>query len=267
MHNNIPFIQRQGGARAEQHEEIEEEFLNHFKQVHLEPNADRQPVIEIITHNVPKLITEEQNELLLRPILSQEVDTAMSQLKEGKALGPNGFTTAFFHTLWELIKLEVWKVVEESRALHWLLPSLNSNFIALIPKEAESITLDKFQPIALCNVIYKVISKVIANRLKPLLPLLISPEQPKYVEGRQIMDGIILSHEIIHSLKHSNQVGIILKLDLSKAFDKLSWNYTQQMLIAFGFSSMRIHWIMSLISSSFFSILVNGIPSRTFSPS
>jgi len=81
------------------------------------------------------------------------------------------------------------------------------------------------------------------------------------------MDGILLSHEIIHSLKQSKQAGMILKLDLSKAFDKLSWTYIQQMLIAFGFCSMWIRWIMSLISSSLFSILVNGIPSRPFKPS
>lgn len=97
--------------------------------------------------------------------------------------------------------------------------------------------------------------------------MLISQEQSGYVEGRQIMDGIILSHEIIHTLKHSNQAGMLLKLDLSKAFDKLSWTYIQQMLIAFGFGSTWIRWIMSLISSTCFSILVNGIPSRPFSPS
>ena len=74
----------------------------------------------------------------------------------------------------------------------------------------------------LCNVIYKLISKVIANRLKPLLPLLISPEQIGYVEGHQILDGIILSHEIIHSLKILKKPGMLLKLDLSKYFDKLS---------------------------------------------
>lgn len=267
MHNNIPFIQKQGGEKVEQHEEIEKEFLNHFKQVHQEPEIDRRPAIDRITHNVPKLIMEEHNELLLHPILTQEVDTAMSQLKEGKAPGPDGFTTTFFHNFWELIKLEVWQVVEESHAHHWLLPSLNSTFIALIPKEVDSITPEKFKPIALCNVIYKFISKVIANRLKPLLPLLISPEQSGYVEGRQIMDGIILSHEIIHSLKQSKQAGMILKLDLSKAFDKLSWTYIQQMLIAFGFCPMWIRCIMSLISSSFVSILVNGIPSRPFTPS
>lgn len=151
--------------------------------------------------------------------------------------------------------------------MHWLLPSLDSTFIALIPKEEGSMTPDKFRPIALCNVIYKVISKVIANRLKPLLPLLISPEQSSYVEGRQILDNIILSHKVIHSLKHTRKAGMILKLDLSKAFDKLNWMYIQKMLLVFGFYPIWVRWIHSLISSSFFSILVNGIPSHPFSSS
>eukprot|EP00253_Pinus_taeda_P020347 PITA_20347 len=82
-------------------------------------------------------------------------------------------------------------------------PALNATFIALIPKAEESNTPDKYKPIALCNIIYKIVSKVIALRLKPMLPLIISPEKSGYVEGRQIMDGIILTHEIIHSLKQS----------------------------------------------------------------
>eukprot|EP00253_Pinus_taeda_P030389 PITA_30389 len=267
MHNSIPFIQSQEGARIEDHEKIEAEFLNHFAQVHTEPEGDKRLAIERITKNVPKIITEEHNELLLHPILMQEVDDAMSQLKEGKAPGPDGFTTTFFHTFWDLIKYEVWQIVEESRTLHWMLPSLNTTFIALIPKEEDSITPDKYRPIALCNVIYKVVSKVIANRLKPLLPMLISLEQLGYVEGRQIMDGILLTHEIIHSLKSSKQACMLLKLDLSKAFDKLSWSYIQHMLIAFGFCSMWVRWIMSLVTSAQFSILINGIPSRPFKPS
>lgn len=149
----------------------------------------------------------------------------MAQLKDGKAPGPDGFTANFFHDFWELIHAEVWELVEESRSMHWLLPSLNSTFIALVPKGEEANTPDKFRPIALCNVIYKLISKVVANRLKPLLPLLVLPEQTGYVEGRQIMDGIILSNEVLHSLKILKKPGMIMKLDLSKAFDKLSWEY------------------------------------------
>lgn len=120
-----------------------------------------------------------------------------------------GLTTNFFHTFWEHIKKEDWELVDESRSMHWVLPSLNTTFIALVPKVEESKTPDKYRPIALCNVIYKLISKFVVNRLKPLLPLLIFPEQKGYVEGRQILDGIILSHEVIHSLKILKKLGMI----------------------------------------------------------
>jgi hypothetical protein len=161
----------------------------------------------------------------------------------------------------------VWEVVEESRASGVVLPALNATFLTLIPKEERVTNPKHFRPIALCNVIYKVITKVIATRLKPILPYLISNEQSGYVEGRQIMDSVILAHEVIHSLKTSRTPGMLIKLDLSKAFDRASWKYIRAVLDSFGFAQDWINWIMNLTSSAFFSILVNGVPSKPFSPS
>jgi len=195
------------------------------------------------------------------------VELVVRQLKAGKVPGPDGFTSNFFHNFWDLIKMEVWQVVEESRSLRWMFLWVNATFIALIPMVDQPNKPDKYKPIALCNIIYKIVSKIIASRLKLLLPLIISPEQSGYVEGRQITDGIILTHEIIHSLKISKKPCMLLKLDLSKAFDRLSWKYTEKILMAFGFDPSWVRWVMSLISSSFFSVLINGIPSDTFHPS
>jgi hypothetical protein len=100
-----------------------------------------------------------------------------------------------------MLKFDVWELVEESRRKQWVLPALNATFLTLIPKEDNVTMPSKYKPISLCNVTYKIISKVISNRLKPLLPLLISLEQIRFVEGRKILDGIILSHEVTHSLK------------------------------------------------------------------
>jgi len=222
MNNNISHTHNEQGEKIENHTGIESEFLNYFKQAHQEPNIDRLPVMESILSNIPKSISEEHNQLLLRPVDLQEVEEAVHQLKVGKAPGPDGFTSNFFHHFWDLIKMEVWKVVEESHTLRWMYPGLNATFIALIPKEAKPSTPDKYRSIALCNIIYKIVSKVIASRLKIFLPLIILPEQLGYVEGRQINDGIILTHKIIHSLKLSKKPGMLLKIDLSKAFDSLS---------------------------------------------
>ena len=103
-----------------------------------------------------------------------------------------------------------------------MLKAFNATFLALIPKSEGADALGKFRPIALCNVIYKIISKVIENRLKPLFPGIISPEQSGFVEGRQILDGIITVQEAIHSLKCTRILGMRIKLDIAKAYDKLS---------------------------------------------
>jgi len=158
-------------------------------------------------------------------------------------------------------------VVEESQTSGQVLPALNATFLTLIPKEERVTNPKQFRPIALCNVIYKIITKVVANRLKPILPFIISKEQAGYVEGRQIMDRVILAHEVIHSLKSTKNLGMLIKLDLSKAFDRFSWQYLWANLNSFGFDPHWIKWILNLTSSALFSILVNGVPSRPFSPS
>jgi len=177
MHNNIAFINNSQGDRLEKHEDIEKEFKEYFQEALKEQTGSRSSAIRSVTQHIPKIITEDQNQNLLKQVSMQEVEEAMAQLKDGKAPGPDGFTSNFFHESWDLISTEVLELVEESRSMHWLLPSLNSTFIALVPKGEEANTPDKFRPISLCNVIYKLISKLVANRLKPLLPLLILPEQ------------------------------------------------------------------------------------------
>ena len=132
--------------------------------------------------------------------------------------------------------------------------------MTLIPKGVGADSPDKFQPISLYNVIYKIISKVIVNCMKPLLPSLIFPEQYGFVEGRQILDGVILVHEVIHSLKCTRRPGMMIKLDIAKAYDKLSWKYMDKMLEAFGFSHDWVEWVMSLVTTLFLNILMNSSP-------
>eukprot|EP00253_Pinus_taeda_P015690 PITA_15690 len=162
---------------------------------------------------------------------------------------------------------EILEAVEESRLKQKIWPRINSTFLTLIPKSNSSEEAQGFCPIALCNVIYKIITTLIAKRLKPLLPSIISPEQTGFVEGRQILDGLVVTQEIIHSLNQKKQRGMMIKLDLSKAYDRLSWRYLRMVLEAYGFEKRWIEWIFSMISSPIFSILVNGTPTRTFNTS
>jgi hypothetical protein len=93
--------------------------------------------------------------------------------------------------------------------------STNSSFLALIPKESNPSSFARFRPISLCNVSYKIISKIIANKIKPLLPKLISPNQGGFVEKRQMLDNILLVQEAIHSSKERGEKGMIIKLDMA----------------------------------------------------
>ena len=124
-----------------------------------------------------------------------------------------------------------------------------------------------YRPISLCNVVYKVISKVVENRLKPLLPALVSGEQSSYVEGRQILDNIIQAHEVVHLLTSKRKAGMIMQLDIAKAYDKVNWTYIRKVLTMFGFDHNQVRWVMALVTSSSFSILVNGSPFDIILPS
>jgi hypothetical protein len=265
--NKITHLISDNGDLIYSHRDMEKTLIGHFQNLLTEPRADRHEAIAKVTRHVPSLVTPEQNASLLRPITIEEVDQALQETPKDKAPGPDGFTSDFFHHCWPLIRTEVWEIIEDSRATGQILQALNATFITLIPKEGQAHHPKQFRPIALCNVIYKLLTKVIARRLKPILPSIISPEQSGYVEGRQILDSVILAHEVIHSLQKTKTPGMLLKLDLSKAFDKINWEYMRAMLLAFGFDQRWVTWIMNLTSSAFFSLLINGVPSKPFSPS
>ena len=107
MHNNIDFINNRQGDRLEVHEDVEHEFKDYFQDILCEPPGDRNQAIHSVTQHIPKIITAKHNNMLLRPVTLQEVEEEMALLKDGKALGSDGFTTNFFHAFWEQIKTKV----------------------------------------------------------------------------------------------------------------------------------------------------------------
>eukprot|EP00253_Pinus_taeda_P015759 PITA_15759 len=152
--------------------------------------------------------------------MSNRAHNRISTIKDKK--GPDGFNVDFFKACWNIVKQDILSVVEDSRKDKTILKALNTTFIALIPKQDVALIPDRFRPIALCNVVFKIISRVVANRLKPLLPTLVVAEQSGYVERRQILDNIIQAHEVVHSLTNNKRAGMIMQLDIAKAYDKLN---------------------------------------------
>ena len=128
-----------------------------------------------------------------------------------------------------------------------ILKVLNTSFISIIPKQDNARNLDLFILINLYNVVYKIISKVVANRLKPLLPTLVSVRQFVYVEGRQILSNTIQAHEVVHPLTSIRKYGMIMQLVVDKAYDKFNWTCIMSVVIAFGLDHKSVRWVMDLV--------------------
>lgn len=133
-------------------------LVQHFCNIAKEPLEDKSRFIDHFTQFIPQLVTREDNHKINRPVSEEEVSEVISEMQSGKAPVPDGFNVDFFKAYWETVKHDILEVMEDSRRSKNVLKALNASFIALIPKEENSMTSDGFQPIALCNVVYRIIS-------------------------------------------------------------------------------------------------------------
>ena len=151
-----------------------------------------------------------------------------------------------------------------------MLPKINHTNIVLIPKVKDLEKMFDFRQISLCNVIYKIISKVLANRLKSVLPRIISPTQSAFVLGRLITNNVLVAYEMLHTMharKKGKKGSMALKLDISKAYDLVKWQFLQGIMEKMGFPTQWIKRVMSCVTTASFSILVNGKPYGMVHPS
>jgi len=195
---------------------------------------------------------------------SSELESMLKWFKKDKSLGPDGWTIEFYLAFYDLLGQDMLKVVEECRLSGSLYNAINSTFIALIPKSDTPSSFNDYRPISLCNCLYKIISKIIANHVPPILSRHISPQQFSFLDNRQIHEAISSAQESIHTIWTRHQKAITLKIDIEKAFDHVSWLYIKILLIHLGFPHNFITWIMAYITSPTFIVLTNGFASHFF---
>jgi hypothetical protein len=152
----------------------------------------------------PRLVTEEEVINLEKPCSSEELLEVLKGFSKDKSPGPDGWTVEFFLHFFDLVGKDLLDAVEESRQCGEVIRSLNSTFIALIPKVNSPSSFGDFRPIALCNLCYKIIAKIIARRIRPILSRSLSEEQLGFLKGRQILDAIGTTQECLHSIKVKN---------------------------------------------------------------
>ncbi|XP_019155928.1 PREDICTED: uncharacterized protein LOC109152735 [Ipomoea nil] len=187
-----------------------------------------------------------------------------------KSPGPDGMNPGFYQAFWDLVGKDVTDFVLNCLSQSSFPLELNDANIVLIPKKAALEFVADLRPIALCNVVYKVMAKMIANRMKPLLDNIISESQSVFLPGRLISDNILIASEVGHYLrkKQLGQVGwAALKLDMAKAYDRMEWSFVERMLLGLGFDEKWVGLIMLCVRSVRYRVLVNGKPSNEIIPS
>eukprot|EP00253_Pinus_taeda_P008313 PITA_08313 len=262
--NTIWSLPHPEGGLADNFNKLSQLGTAHFRGLFRNPpGANLVEIIEVASH-FPRFVTEEDSEELMNPVTMEELESTLKWFKKDKSPGPDGWTIEFYLAFFEQIGQDLLSVIEECRISGSLYHAINSTFIALIPKLDSPSSFDDFRPISLCNVLYKIISKIIANRLRPILSTHIAPHQFAFLEDRQIHEAIGSAQEALHSIWTKHLKSILLKIDLSKAFDRVSWLYIKMILIHLGFPISFINWIMACISTPTFSILINGSASHFF---
>jgi hypothetical protein len=235
-------------------EALKKEANRHFKSFFEESGHSTINDQVLSARLYPRLVNEEDTLLLERPCTKEELWEVLKVFAKDKSLGPDGWTVEFFIHFFDLVGDDLLEVVEDSRNRGEVVRALNSTFLALIPKVNKPTSFGDFRPIALCNLCYKLIAKIIANRIKPILSRTLSGEQLGFLKGRQILDAIGTTQECLHSIKMKNLKALILKLDLKKAYDCINWDYLRLTLIQTGFGLLTTNWIMSCVISATYAV-------------
>jgi hypothetical protein len=232
--NKITKLRDSDGTVYKSAKDLERMATDYFRQVyHADPNLDHSKVTRLIQQKVTPIM----NESLCKDFSEEEIANAIFQIGPLKAPGPDGFPARFYQRNWGILKEDIVRAVQTFFSTGALPEGVNDTAIVLIPKVEQPMELKEFRPISLCNVIYKVVSKCLVNRLRPILDELISHNQSAFVPRRMITDNALLAFECFHFIQKNRRpeyAACAYKLDLSKAYDRVDWHFLEQSMIRLG---------------------------------
>ncbi|KAL5546661.1 hypothetical protein UlMin_006348 [Ulmus minor] len=217
--------------------------------------------MDMVLNSLEAKVSPAMNEQLDGPFVAEDVRAAVFQMAPSKSPGADGMSALFYQNYWAIVGDEV-----TTACLGFLneglgLVSINETLITLLPKVKCPTHITEFRPISLCNVLYKIISKMLATRMRSVMDSIISEEQSAFIPRRLISDNAIIGFECIHALKQrrSKQKGYLaLKLDMAKAYDRVEWSFIREVMKKLGFSEGWIKKILDCVTSVYYSLLLNG---------
>ncbi|GJR37384.1 RNA-directed DNA polymerase, eukaryota [Tanacetum coccineum] len=239
---------------------VKYKFYNHFSSLFSDHSSSRVK----IDFQFPNRLKLEQVEELECSTSYDEIKKAVWDCGTNKSPGPDGFTFEFYQKYWNILDQDIVAAVSEFFASGKFPLGCNSTFITLIPKIHDAKVIKDFRPISLIGSIYKIVAKIMANRLCSVMPILISDVQTAFISNRQILDGPFILNELLAWCKLKKVNAMIFKVDFEKAFDSVRWDYLDDVLKSFGFGGKWRSWISGCLNSAKGSVLINGSPTLKF---
>lgn len=264
--NEIANLKDDHGAWWNDYENVERLLVNYFSDLFTcsEPEMMAQ-TCDVVQNR----LTEADKNWCSQLYSDEEIEAAIKQMHPSKAPGPDGLPVLFYQRYWHIVGSDVKKLVKNILNNNSSPAHLNSTYIVLIPKGKNPKSPKDYRPISLCNVVMKIVTKTLANRLKVILPNVSDEEQSGFVQGRLITDNSLIAMECFHWLKKKGKgkKGLMaVKLDMSKAYDRIEWSFVQTFLQTMGVPENMVKVIMNCVSTVSYQILINGQPSKAFSP-
>lgn len=212
-----------------------------------------------------RILTNDEADAMCRLFSVADVREAIFSIPNDKAPGPDGFSMGFYKSAWSIVGEDVTKVVLNFFHSGKILGKINATNIALVPKTKCPQQVADYRLISCCNVIYKVISKLVSKRLNEVLHLLVSDAQTAYVSGRSIISNVLLCQDLVRN--YQRKIGsprCLMKIDLRKAYDMVHWQFIVDVLIAMNFPAKFVNWIATCLRTAKFSILLSSYPCGFF---
>ncbi|KAJ0780408.1 putative RNA-directed DNA polymerase [Helianthus annuus] len=239
---------------------VKKEIYRFFKKKFEEDWVDRP---RLVCADI-KRISEVDADFLDARFSKEEIKRAIFDCGDDRAPGPDDISFRLIKRFWNLFEVDFFNIMEEFFVNGVINLGCGSSFIALIPKVIDPLSLKEYRPISLVGVVNKVISKILANRLKIVLDSVISGSQSAFIKGRLILDGPLIVNEILNWSRKGKKKVFFLKVDFEKAYDNINWNFVLDILEQMGFSRRWCSWIKGVLLSARASVLVNGSPTFEF---
>jgi len=248
------------GVRVEGVHDIRAAVFNHFSS-HFKAFGPVRQGVEGLSF---RKLNGVQASNLTKPFSLVEVKQVVWDCDSFKSPGPDGISFGFIKEFWDLLQDDLMRFMVEFHRNGKLTKGINSTFIALIPKVNSPQRLNDFRPISLGGCLYKVLAKVLANRLRSVVGCVVSESQSAFIKVKQILDGILIANEVVDEPRRLNKELVLFKVDFENAYDFVDLKYLDLVMANMNFPRLWRKWISECVGTTTSSVLVNGSPTDKF---